>query len=84
MLLRYDIFKFPRLRDLRNDKGLPQRVLADYLQVQPNTYSRYETGTHDIPVEVLGKLADFHDTSVDYLIGRTDDPLPYPRKRTKA
>jgi len=81
--LRYDIFKYPRLRDLRNDKSLPQKVLAAYLQVKPNTYSRYETGTHGIPVDALVKLADFHNTSVDYLIGLTDIPTPYPRNHTK-
>ena len=81
--MRYDIFKYPRLRDLREDKNLTQKAVADYLMVKPNTYSRYETGAHNIPLDALGKLADFHNTSVDYLMGRTDDPKPYPRKRTK-
>jgi len=81
--LRYDIFKYPRLRDLREEKGLPQKALAVHLKVKPNTYSRYETGAHNIPLDALEKLADFHNTSVDYLIGRTDEPVPYPRKRAK-
>ena len=81
--MRYDIFKYPRLRDLREDKNLPQKAIAAYLKVKPNTYSRYETGAHTIPPDALGKLADFHNTSVDYLMGRTDESEPYPRKRTK-
>lgn len=81
--MRYDIFKYPRLRDLREDKGLPQKAIAAYLKVKPNTYSRYETGAHNIPLDALEKLADFHSTSVDYLIGRTDVREPYPRKRMK-
>ena len=81
--MRYDIFKYPRLRDLREDKGLPQKAIAAYLKVKPNTYSRYETGTHNIPLDALDKLADFHNTSVDYLMGRTDVKEPYPRRRTK-
>ena len=81
--MRYDIFKYPRLRDLREDKNLPQKTIAAYLKVKSNTYSRYETGTHTISPEALGKLADFYNTSVDYLMGRTDDPKPYPRKRVE-
>jgi len=82
-LLRYDIFQYPRLRDLRNDKGLSQKAIADYLKVKSNTYSRYETGTHNIPVDVLVKLAAFHNTSVVYVLSLTDDLIPYPRKRIK-
>lgn len=81
--MRYDIFKYPRLRDLRSDKGLSQKVIADYLKVKSNTYSRYETGTHNIPVDVLVQLALFHNTSIDYLLGLTDNPAPYQRKHTK-
>ena len=81
--MRYDVFRYPRLRDLREDKNLSQKTIADYLKVKPNTYSRYETGAHNIPVEVLGQLADFHNTSVDYLMGRTDEVQPYPRRRIK-
>ena len=81
--MRYDIFKYPRLRDLREDKGLPQKAIAAYLKVKPNTYSRYETGAHNIPLDAMDMLADFYNTSVDYLMGRTDVKEPYPRKRTK-
>ncbi|MCL2367780.1 MAG: helix-turn-helix domain-containing protein [Oscillospiraceae bacterium] len=81
--MRYDIFKYPRLRDLRVDRGLAQKEIAAYLKVKPNTYSRYETGAHNIPLDALEKLADFHNTSVDYLLGRTDESVPYPGRHTK-
>jgi len=71
------------LRDLREEKNLPQKAIAAHLQVKSNTYSRYETGAHNIPLDALEKLADFHNTSVDYLLGRTDEPTPYPRKGKK-
>lgn len=79
--MKYNIFKYPRLRDLREDKDLPQREIAAYLKVKPNTYSRYETGALNTPLEVMDKLADFHNTSIDYLLGRTDIKEPYPRKK---
>lgn len=70
-----------RIRDLREDKDLKQQDLADYLQCTQTCYSRYELGTRDIPTEVLCKLADFYHTSTDYLLGRTDDPAPYPKSK---
>ena len=81
--MRYDIFKYPRLRDLRDDKNLSQKTIAAYLKVKPNTYSRYETGAHNIPLDALEMLADFHNTSVDYLLGRTNVKEPYPRRQIK-
>ena len=81
--MRYDIFKYPQLRDLREEKDLHQKEIAAYLNVKPHTYSRYETGERTISLDTMGKLADFHKTSVDYLIGRTDVKKPYPRKRKK-
>lgn len=74
---------YSRIRDLREDKDLKQQDLADYLQCTQTCYSRYELGTRDIPTEVLSKLADFHHTSTDYLLGRTNDPTPYPKDRAK-
>ncbi|MGN0528124.1 MAG: helix-turn-helix domain-containing protein, partial [Eubacterium sp.] len=61
-----------RLRDLREDYDLRQSEIAEYLNIQQNTYSQYETGKRDIPVSMLWKLADYYGTTVDYLIGRTD------------
>ena len=68
-----------RLRDLREDLDLSQQKLAEFLNVHQTTYSDYELGNLNIPVPILKKLADFYDTSVDYLIGRTDVKKPYPK-----
>jgi len=81
--LNYGIPKYPRMRNLREDKELSQKDMAGYLNVKPNTYSRYETGTNSISLDAMGLLADFYNTSVDYLMSRTDDPRPYPPKCTK-
>ena len=68
-----------RIRDLREDRDLPQKVLADYLQVHQTTYSDYELGRLNIPVPILHRLADFYSVSVDYLLGRTGQREPYPK-----
>ena len=65
---------FKRIDELRSDRDLKQSQLAAYLNVRQNTYSDYETGKINIPIEALIKLADFHQVSLDYLVGRTDDP----------
>lgn len=64
---------YRRIRDLREDRDLTQSTIARYLNITQRAYSRYETGERNIPVEVLSALADFYDTSVDYLIGRTNN-----------
>lgn len=69
-----------RIRDLREDRDLPQKALAEYLQIHQTTYSDYELGRLNIPVPVLHKLADFYNVSVDYLLGRTARSDPYPKK----
>ena len=69
-----------RLRDLREDKDLSQKALADILQIHQTTYTDYELGHLNIPVSALHKLADFHNTSIDYLLGRTKEKKPYPLK----
>ena len=63
-----------RLRDLREDNDIKQRELAEHLNIKQNTYSQYENGKREIQIGLLWKLADFYNTSVDYLIGRTDNP----------
>lgn len=60
-----------RIRDLREDSDLNQTQVAKLLNVSQTTYSRYENGVLDIPNEALIKLADFYNTSIDYLLGRT-------------
>lgn len=69
-----------RLRDLREDRDLKQKQLADILQVHQTTYSDYELGRLNIPVPALHILADFYNVSIDYLLGRTSTKKPYPKK----
>ena len=57
-----------RLKDLREDRDLKQATLAEYLQVHQTTYSDYELGKLNIPINVLHKLADYYGTSIDYLL----------------
>ena len=74
------MFLLQRLRDLREDMDLYQKDIADYLHCSQVTYSRYELGTREIPLESLNALADFYGVSVDYLMGRTDEKKPYPNE----
>ena len=69
-----------RLRDLREDRDLKQRDLAALVKVHQTTYSDYELGKLNIPINVLHKLADYYGTSIDYLLGRTNEKKPYPKK----
>lgn len=62
-----------RLKDLREDNDVKQKQLAEYLNIKQNTYSQYENGKREIPVEMLWKLADFYNTSIDYIVGRTEN-----------
>lgn len=75
--------KYERIRNLREDKDLTQTDIAKYLHISQRTYSRYENDERAIPIEVLSLLADFHFTSTDYLIGRTNIKKPYPPKESK-
>lgn len=75
------VVMYPRIRDLREDKDLRQQDLATMLRCSQVTYSRYELGARDIPTEVLIDLARFHNTSIDYLLGLTDERRPYPPKK---
>ena len=68
-----------RIRNLREDKDLTQKSLSEFLNISQVAYSYYELNKRSIPVELLSKLADFYDTSVDYLIYRTDEIKPYPK-----
>ena len=69
-----------RLRDLREDRDLKQRDIAELLKVHQTTYSDYELGRLNIPVAAIHTLADFYGVSVDYLLGRTNTKTPYPKK----
>ena len=68
---------YPRIRDLREAKDMNQTQLAKLLGMSQTGYSKYETGENDIPTAILIKLARFHNTSIDYLLGETDDPTRY-------
>ena len=70
---------YSRIRDLREDRDLYQRDLANYLNCSQVCYSHYEIGKRDIPTEVLIKLALYYHTSIDYLLGLTDCKQPYPQ-----
>lgn len=65
---------FQRLRDLREDRDLLQKDVADVLGISQTVYSRYERGFQTIPVAHLLRLADFYGTSTDYILGRTNTP----------
>lgn len=70
---------YPRIRNLREDKDISQSKLAQILGMSQTGYSKYETGENDVPTNILIKLARYHETSVDYLLGLTDQKAPYPR-----
>ena len=68
---------YPRIRELREDHDLTQKKLGEAINLPQRTYAYYESGQRMVPPEVLGALADFYGVSVDYLLGRTDNPKPY-------
>ena len=70
-----------RLKDIREDRDITQKEIADYLHIKQNTYSQYEIGVLNYPLSVVEKLADLYGVSVDYLLGRTDIKEPYPKKK---
>ena len=82
----YNIFTYyirgekMRLKDLREDSDITQKELAKYLHIKQNTYSQYENGQRQIPLDLLITLARYYDTSTDYILGITDIKTAYPRK----
>lgn len=71
-----------RLRDIREDRDENQATVARHLGYSQQTYSRYENGVTDPSLETLVKIALYFDTSIDYLLGLTDESEPYPRSKT--
>ena len=67
---------YRRIRELREDHDLTQLQIAERLGMKQPQYFRYEQGYRDIPTDVLIKLADLYNTTIDYMLGRTDDPAP--------
>ena len=72
-----------RIKDLREDSDLTQEEMGYILGVSQRAYSYYENGIRQIPLEVLCALADHYGTSVDYLLGRTDERKPYPKRKKR-
>ncbi len=72
---------YKRIRDLREDHDLNQTKVAQKLGMSQTGYSKYETGETDIPTSVLIKLARFYNTSIDYLLGETDEIKRYPENK---
>ena len=71
-----------RIRALREDRDLKQQDIANLLGCSQVCYSYYEIGRREIPIDLLIKLADYYNTSVDYLLCRTDNSTPYPPSAT--
>ncbi len=68
-----------KIRDIREDRNYTQTKIAELLNIKQNTYSQIETGTNNIQIDQLIKLAEFYNTSTDYLLGLTQTSKPYPR-----
>lgn len=68
-----------RIRDLREDSDLTQKQVAEYLMCDQSLYSKYERGERVLPLEMAAKLAEFYKTSVDYIIGFTNERKQYPK-----
>lgn len=71
---------YRRIRDLREDHDWNQTKVAQMLNMSQTGYSKYETGERDIPTSVLIQLARLYSTSIDYLLGETDNPNRYSNK----
>ena len=70
---------YERIRHLREDEDLTQKQVGQLLNMSQTGYNQYEIGKNDIPTTVLIKLANFYNTSTDYLLGLTNEIKPYPR-----
>ena len=79
--MRHEIMKYERIINLRIDKGLTQEALSKVLNIKQNSFSQYEIGVLNYPLEVVIQLAVYYHTSVDYLVGLTDNPVPYERNK---
>ena len=70
-----------RLKALREDSDIKQKTIAEYLHIKQNTYSQYENGQRQIPIDMLIALAEYYNTSTDYILGLTDEIKPYPKQK---
>ena len=79
-IMRYEAMRFENIRNLRIDSGYTQKQIGEHLGISQNTYSQYEIGILNYPVDVIIKLAQLYSVSTDYLFGLTNEKQPYPRK----
>ncbi|MDD6237374.1 MAG: helix-turn-helix transcriptional regulator [Clostridiales bacterium] len=73
---------YQHIRDIREDHDLSQKQMAELLNIGQTTYSDYELGKINIPIEILKRLSLYFKTSIDYLLDMTDEKKPYPRKKS--
>ena len=79
-LLEYMVKRvYMRLKELREENHLTQQMVADFLHIKQNTYSQYENGLRQIPIESIVMLAKYYETSTDYILELTDVETPYPK-----
>lgn len=69
-----------RLRNCRKERNFTQREISIYCDITEKAYQNYELGTHEPKLSIIMRIAEFYKVSIDYLVGLTDDPTPYPRK----
>lgn len=70
-----------RIKDIREDREMKQKDVAEFLNISQTNYSKYELGKINIPIETLKKMSMLFDTSIDYLLGLTNEVKPYPRAK---
>lgn len=82
MIKFYRVIKiYKRIKELREDNDLLQKQIAITLNITRQQYGLYESGIRDFPIEKIKILADFYNTSIDYIVERTNEKKPYPRKK---
>lgn len=70
-----------KLKQLREEKGALQKDIAEKLSMKQQQYQRYENGKTEMSISLLNILADYYETSIDYIVGRTEERKPYPKKK---
>lgn len=75
------MFIYPRIKDLREDKDLSQKTIAEKLGEHTTTYQRWEQGITEVPTHIIVELCKLYDVSADYVLGFTNEPKPLPKKR---
>lgn len=73
IIIYNEVVNYMRLKELREDLDIKQKEIADYLHIKQNTYSQYENGQRQLPIDVLIKLAEYYNVSTDYILGITKE-----------